>query len=151
MPLDLVSIDAQIARLQKLRELAKDPELVKLLVQFATPSDSDSTAGSTAGEAPYTLQPTEAPIHDETVKAKRTRGALTKAVREMVDLENDWFSGYDLTDRLRLAAFPFNAQNPNISVIDILRNMVKRGLLEVKPGVGSDPNLYRTKPSPDMN
>jgi hypothetical protein len=46
---------------------------------------------------------------------------------------------------LRQMDYPFTAVNPEISVLDILRKMAAKGLLEVQKGAGSAPNKYRPK------
>lgn len=39
----------------------------------------------------------------------------------------------------------FQATKPDISVIDILRKMASKGMLEVREGSGSAPNQYKPK------
>lgn len=136
MPLDIGAIDAQIAKLQKLKELGSDPEMVELFSQF-----------NKSVSEPEKVVPAAGPVDKvfpnmEILSAKRFVG-VGVAIRQCVDAQPDWFTGYDITDTMRSNGFPFLAQNPNITVLDVLRGLVKKGVLEVRDQGGNSPKLYR--------
>ena len=139
MTLDVAWIDSQITRLQKLREIATDPEMMKLVALAELEVPPPPKAVSTDGPAATLSRASEVP------PAKSQRGDLTKAVRDAAMRQTDWFSGYDLTKEMQQAGFPFASTRPSISVIDILRKLAAKDLLEVQEGAGNQPNKFRPK------
>src|SRR5947208_1040485 len=118
MTLDIAWIDSQIARLQRLREIATDPEMMKLM----------KLAEANGSSAAATIQSTIDKVKTQAAIAihKPQRGTLTKAVKDAALKETNWFTGYELTDKMQAQGFGFAAANPNISVIDVLRKMAAK-------------------------
>ncbi len=138
--LDLDAIEAQIARLQKLKEIASDPMMLRMIDDFRNdkpfPKPTENAVQSVSHP-----DSTEAPD----VLPMVPRGLLKKEVHDLALANAGWFSGYNLTDQLRQKGFPLVARNPTISVMDILRKMVRDGLLTMREGEGNTPNLFRVR------
>ena len=143
MALDVVWIDAQIARLQTLRTIATDPEMLKLM-RLAEANGVDCHVAALAAES--IVVPRAADEARSVPTQKPRKGTLTKAVAKAALAETDWFDGYALTEKLRGQGFVFTASNPSISVIDVLRTLWrKKKLLDMREGQGNSPNQYRPK------
>jgi len=144
MPLDVAAIEAEIAKLQKLREFAADPDFETLVARFAR-AEAKAPGEMSMAEPRTKDRPTE--IRAEQGPAPPpTRGTLKQTVTHAALSEGDWFSGYDLTRKLREQGYPFAAKKPQIGILEILRGMVRDGLMEVQDGAGpSDPKLYRPR------
>jgi len=109
------------------------------------PIDGMSDTRHKAPAAPEDTAKLDAPLDSLATSQKPKRGDLRRAVEDAALRQSDWFTGYELTDRMKAEGFQFSAQNPNISVNDILRKLVAMGTLELEPGMGSNPNKYRVK------
>jgi len=162
MSLDAQWIESQIKletdklkRLEQLRQIAADPEMVRLLREaFADehaseprqspPERSKPTTASQASEGTGAPLIVDSLVGATTDKVKR--GTLTQAVRRKAESLPTSFTGYELTDLMQRDGFVFAAKDPPISVIDVLRKLVRKGIIDkAHQGSGSQPDRYIRK------
>jgi len=164
MPLDAKWIETQIKleseklkRLERLRQIASDPEMVSLLREAFSAEEIDDSSEPAPAERQKAAQD-EAPketqaqlIVDSLVgstTSKVKRGTLTDSVRLKAESIPTAFTGYELTELMQREGYVFTAKDPPISVIDILRKLVRRGILnKAQKGSGSQPDYYIRKSS----
>ena len=129
MKIDLAKIDSQIKRLEDLRRLASDPELLSLL---------ETVVVNGNGPKPEPERPNSdaaRPWKEGTVVGSIAQAAL--------GMEKP-FSGYELAEKMVARGFLFNAKKPGLYVADVLRGaLVKKGVVKVnRSGYGNEPTLY---------
>ena len=129
MAIDIKKIDDKIKKLEMIRLLASDPEMVEILEGVVTPN----------GTGPRT-----APVESQETAAKPKRGEQTEAVREAVSgMMSARFTSADIVEAMERADFRFVAQSPTIAVNGVLRKLVKNGTLTVAvKGSGRAGNQY---------
>jgi hypothetical protein len=134
-------IDVKIRKLQQLRELASDPEMLSMLsslVEGRTNGTAMSSIGGYSAKARSKLKKT-------LDTATTPKGVLKAGVVNAIQKAPDTFSGYSLTDQMIKEGFPFTAANPATAVNDVLRVMLKKGhhIKIAKRGRGSSPTFFR--------
>ena len=128
MAIDVKKIDDKIKKLEMLKLLASDPEMVELLEGVVTPNET------TSGGAPEETQATA-------TKTKRgdQRKAVLKSISEMLGR----FSALDILEAMERGGFQFSAKSPIIAVNGVLRKLVKGGSLTVAvEGSGTKGHVY---------
>jgi hypothetical protein len=138
MKIDLVKIDAQIKRLEEVRRIASDPELLSLL----------ETVLVTNGSGAPILPLQAAPALSGNGRLERFQEDTTvRAVAEYCLRQEKPFSGYALAELMKANGFKFKEGGktaPGQLVTDICRNaLLKRGIVRVwKKGKANQPTLY---------
>ena len=110
MAIDIKKIDERIKKLEMLKILALDPEMVELLEGVVTPN------GTPMGGTPKEPQATA---------SKPKRGDQRKAVLKAVSEITGRFKAADIVKAMTEANFEFAAQSPTIAVNGVLRKLVK--------------------------
>ena len=137
MEIDLGKIEAQIRKLEEVRRIASDPELLAMLEQVmvngASPAPATPTIPVVTPE-----QPTDP------LSAFKT-DSLVWNVAKHVLRQNGAFSGYQIASAMQAEGFQFNGRaKPGATVADIIRTvLIKKGRVRVyRRGSGTDPTLY---------
>ena len=114
--IDIKKIDDRIKKLEMIKLLALDPEMVEILEGVVTPNGSKPEV--TAREP-----------QRNTMKPKRgeQRKAVLKAVSEMTGR----FTAADIVTAMTESGFKFAAQTPTIAVNGALKNLVENGNLTI--------------------
>jgi hypothetical protein len=140
--IDVAKLDSQIKKLEELRRIASDPELLALLetvmVNGSSPQGPPPQARSTIRTPPPRKKPT----------AKK--GEFQAAVRAAIMQFDKPFSGYVVARKMENDGYEFVSSRPGIAVIEALKALVKKGVVRVyKNGVGSEPTLFERIPNPN--
>ena len=138
MKIDLAKVDSQIRKLEELRRIASDPELLSLL-------ETVMVNGATRREPPSSNAKgnKKPPTKKETAK----KGEFQAAVREAIMRFDRPFSGYTVARRMEMDGYSFVSSRPGIAVIDALKALVKKGVVRVfKQGKGSEATLFERIP-----
>lgn len=131
MNIELRDIDEQIRKLQELRKLVADPDMIALLNQLISVKNGHSTGivlSSTVGK--------------ENTKKK---GRFIEKIEETC--RNFGTSSFTINDVIK--AFEqrgnvFGANNKSVATYSAMRRLQKRRVVEVvQQGVGSAPSTYR--------
>jgi hypothetical protein len=127
MPFDTQKLDAEIRRLQMIRELANDPESRALLERFITHN----------GHGTKTVR-AEKPIH----AADSHNGARPRKYGEMKKYALEVLSSTPQTvkqivDRMIARGFKPVAADPGPSVTEVLRNLEKKGQIKRSSDTGA--------------
>ncbi len=139
-PLSL--IDEKIRRLQDLRRIAEDPEMVDMMRLIS------NTNGYHPIEKAKSLKSTQG--SDLTTSAskfskKTDRVGLTKGVEQAVVKQVDVFTIHDVFRSLMENGIKIGAAKPLIGISGILQRLEKRGLIEcIEKGKAGRPSHYRT-------
>ena len=139
MKLDLAKIDAQIEKLQSLKKIAADPELLGLLETLMLNGN-----GVANGAAPIA-------VTDQTTAAISPRlrlkqGTVVRAVADNAAMQLENFTAYTLAEEMIREGYHFQGKTkPGVIVGDILRSvLIPKGIVRiVRKGKGSDPAVYR--------
>jgi hypothetical protein len=140
MKIDLAKIDAQIKRLEEVRRIAADPELLSLLETVVVPNGVNGT--------PETNKPSAdgRPNSRRDPAAIFQAGTKVHAVAACALAQEKPFSGYDLAQIMIEGGYQFSETKatPGLAVTDILRlTLVGKGIVKIhRPGKGSEPTLY---------
>lgn len=125
MPINIATIDAKIRKLQELKRLASDPEMLQILESLVAPS----------ANKPQAPQPNPRPGP----RRGEQRNAVFRAMREI----SGRFTATDIVGVLKTNGFVFAAKSPSIAVNSILRKLVAKGELVVAvQGSGRAGNQY---------
>jgi hypothetical protein len=150
MKIDLVKVNSQIQKLEELRRIASDPELLALL---ETVMVKGSNLNPPAAIRDFTAMPQTVPPSPERpstrpsdgANATAKKGELQRAVREAIramDIDKP-FSGYLIARRMQNDGYKFASSKPGIAVIDALKALVNKGVVKVfMRGGGSQPTLF---------
>ncbi|MEO8100825.1 MAG: hypothetical protein ABI811_24225 [Acidobacteriota bacterium] len=147
MKIDLAKVESQIRKLEELRRIASDPELLSLLETVMV------NGASSPIQSPPLIQP---PVkHVEATASirpfvfgnsrKGKKGVFQSAVRDAISrIEIDKpFTGYVVARRMLSEGYKFAASKPGIAVIDALKAMIKKGEVRVfRKGGGSEATLF---------
>jgi hypothetical protein len=111
MAIDLKKIDDQIRRLQEIKRLASDPEMLTLLEGLVTKNGDVATS--------ITPQAIRTPVGGKNVLLQATRRAIAALP------QNRFTSGY-LVDQMIKNGFQFAAGKPNVAMNGALKRLVAR-------------------------
>lgn len=130
MQLDLAKIDAQMKRLEELRRIASDKELLALLETVVV-----KNGHQVASETPMAKSP---------APPRWKEGTVIASIAQAASIMEGPFSGYQLAEKMKSQGFHFNSSKAGVYVSDVLRNTLeKRGAVRIfKKGHGSDPTFY---------
>ena len=129
MAIDIKKIDDRIQKLEMIKLLASDPEMVEILEGVVPPN----------GTEPQRDPPEES--QDTTTPPRR--GEQTQAVLRAVAQMSGQFTTADIVGVMELAGHVFAAQNPTIAVNGVLRKLVERNQLIIAvQGSGRAANRY---------
>jgi len=140
MKIDLAKVESQIKKLEELRRIASDPELLSLL-------ETVMVNGSTS------LRQSNPPKNTgdgSLPKITNKKGQFQAAVKDAIMRFDKPFSGYMVARKMQVDGYEFASSRPGIAVIDALKALVKKGFVRVyKPGGGSEATLFvRVQPPP---
>jgi hypothetical protein len=140
--LNVSKIDERIRKLQELRRLASDPEMLHLLRELV---DDSANRNESAAEAPAPSAAVAPVAITREPRMRRPRkGALIKTASRVVDTLAGEYDFHAVMDRMREVGFQF-AGKPEVAVNGVLRKLLKRKrIVLVEEGVGRTPNKYRT-------
>ncbi len=120
-------IDEKIAKLQALKSLASDPEMMAELRSLV--EDSGSGMQSTAANPP-----------------KMARGELKTAIQNQINRFTGWsyFDAATVVEEMVKTGFTFNDARPKVAVTKTLLRFATEGLLEIaERGSGTRPTRFR--------
>ena len=131
MGIDTEKIDRKIALLQKLKELASDPEARNLLLEFVTNSGSNGHVSPSKTRKP---------------DASYGRGDLTEAVEKACLTFTGRFTSRLIRQKLKEIGFVFAAKDPDVALYSVLRRLEDKELIErVAVGKPGKPSEYIVK------
>jgi len=116
--LDTSILEARIRKLQQLRELVDDPEMVEMFFKMV------SKNGRTPSEPAKTLAKT-----NTSTRAETPRGELFLASRRIAEGITGKFSGRDLLTQLTGNGYALAAKKPDVAIAGVLKRLVKHGFL----------------------
>lgn len=158
MKIDLAKVESQIKKLEELRRIASDPELLSLL---ETVMVNGSTPPAALPQPILPLVSTPAadsallpPMRSALIAPSSARkGQLQAAVRDAVLRTDRPFTGYVLARKMENEGYKFASNRPGIAVIDALRALVKKGVVRVyRKGSGSEATIFeRVTGGPDKH
>lgn len=132
MAITTAKIDEQIRKLQELKKLVADPEMLPLLESLLVQNGN--------GNAPAK--------HSHTYSRKRVgrqlkRGNLVETVEKTIADMSGRLTAPMVARTMAHNGFKFASQKPKVAVNGVLRNLVKNGMLKiVVEGSGRAPNQY---------
>jgi hypothetical protein len=131
MRIDLEKVESQIRKLEELKRIASDPEMLSLLEGLIVQN-------GTSGNTRMPLFAPSAPIRESGQK-----GAVLDAVRQAALKQERAFSGYALARVMISEGYKFTAEKPGLAVTEALRRLIKKGVVTIyRSGRGSEPTLY---------
>ena len=126
--IDINKIDAQIRRLQELKRIASDPEMLMLLEGLVTKN------GNVAPDSPNRM--TRKPIGGKDALLQATRQAISA-------LPYKRFSASYLVEQMHKDGFQFTASNPTVAMNGVLRRLdLKKEIVMVRPASGRTAKEY---------
>jgi hypothetical protein len=129
MKIDLSKLDSQIRKLEELRRIASDPEMLALLDTVIVKNGVSPVASSVPAAEPETV--------------RKRKGEFQSAVRNVIEQYDKPFSGYSIARKMELDGYKFASSRPGIAVIEALKALIKKGIVRVfREGAGSEPTLY---------
>lgn len=143
MKIDVTKIDAQMKKLEQLRRLAADPEMLALLETVMVNGNAPDTRGPDSEMLAELTQP--GPDRASPLGTLK-EGTMVYAVANAALRHEEPFSGYSLADSMIANGYQFRAgkTKPGLVVADIIRGvLVPKKILRVyRKGKGSDPTTY---------
>jgi len=141
MKIDLAKIDAQIKRLEEVRRIASDPDLLSLLETVVVTNGVNGTSLHRPSENPPVGQQQRTdPL------SKLQKGTKVHAIAECALKQEKPFSGYDITKIMTEEGYQFpNGKTPTgVAVSDVLRlALLKKGIVRIhRAGKGKGPTLF---------
>jgi hypothetical protein len=115
MPFNIEKLDAEIRRLQMIRELANDPEAREALERFVTPNGHTEKPAESA----LALEPPKL----EAQPPKRTYGLMAKHALELLNSTPQ--SAQDIAAQMMAQGFEFTA-DPKTAISDVLRGLEQK-------------------------
>lgn len=158
MRIDLGKVEAQIRKLEDLKRIASDPEMLALLETVLVNGTSNSAIPTISiqralSESPKGSKDKEA-FRVDTVAPPHKKGSVLAAVRSAAISKTEPFDGYELTREMQSEGFQFVSKTPAFTVIDALRSLVRKGEIEIhRVGKAGQPSKFvcPTKSGPTMN
>lgn len=129
-------IDARIRKLQHLRELAEDPEVMSLLRDHLVGAHGN-------GHKPTDVRPSLIPSGDASDVRPR-RGDQLRMVEETLAEATEPLDTDQIVARMQSKGFVFAAAIPKVAVNECLRQLEKRGRAEMAGKKGLS-NLWRAR------
>ena len=130
MRIDTAKIDEKIKRLQDLKRIASDPEMVRLLLETVSDNSVET-------------QPNRSSPRTSRKRGGTKKGELAQAVKKAVASINHAFTADTVVSWMQTHDYIFTAKDPKIAVNGVLRKMAKKQQLKiVKAGSGRVPNEY---------
>jgi hypothetical protein len=135
--LDTSSIEARIKKLQQLRELAEDPEMVEIFL--------DLVGASKVRKSPEPAK-TQAKNDAESKVAVTPRGELKEVVLKVLPSLPQPFNIRTVVDVVKGTGYWFQANDPFIAVGSVLKRLAKKGKVKRVPQEGDSRAVaYTTK------
>lgn len=125
MPIDLVALDEKIRKLQLIRQLASDPDVLSLL--------NDIVSANGYGAGVVIQKPRQKPL----VERKGVRYDVLKYVVDpsVVPMEG-WKTARQITEKMEEEKYKFKSHDHMSTVRESLRELEKEGLVK---RMGTDP------------
>ena len=127
--IDVSPLDTRIKKMQQMRDLLADPEMVDLFLQMV------STNGHKAPEAAKTLAKS-----GTGKRAQTQRGALEAAATKVLPSLPATFNSRDLIKALKNSGYTFAAKSEGIAISGVLKRLVKKSVLKRMDEDGSRRN-----------
>jgi hypothetical protein len=123
---DISPLDARMRKLEWMRELVTDPEMVQLFLQMV----------SSNGRKPS--EPVKTQAKSSVGKRVRTeRGELMDTAKKVADGFPGKFSARDLLTQIKTWGYAFSAKREDVAIAAVISRMVKRGILKRSGSRGS--------------
>jgi hypothetical protein len=118
--LDTTPLEARIRKLQLLRELVEDPEMVQLFLEMVSSSN---------GHKPLEPAKTQAK-NASTTKAATPRGELKATVVKIIPTLQQPFNIRTVVEAIASTGYTFQANDPFIAVGSVLKRLAENGKLK---------------------
>jgi hypothetical protein len=134
-------IDQRITKLNQVRELLADPEMLALIKEVVTEDGAEPTASNLPPiQLPVPQTPAEPPE-----PAWNFRGWMTQTAYQCVLKMNQPFTGRELIEKMREAGYTFFG-HPEVSIHTPLKKLIKENVLEiVEQGAGRHATVYQRR------
>lgn len=131
MAIDLKALDRKIAKLQRLKELASDPEMLELLKDL-TGSNGGGERAATIATSKAEKTPTEnAELQLTGDLASTRRGSLKRNVwRFIPESEATPLTARTIADSMSGAGYEFRAKDPKLAVLEVVKGYHAAGMVE---------------------
>jgi hypothetical protein len=118
MRLDTSRLDARIRKLQTLKELLSDPEMVTACMEMIS------------GNGRTPLEPAKTQAKNTPGKRAETkRGELMEVAKKIADEIPGKFRSRDLLNKIKGNGYQFSAKKDDVAVAAVLKRLVKHGFL----------------------
>ncbi len=139
----LTGIEARIKRLEMIRELARDPEALKLMTELVIEAQQQPPQ-PLLRQRPLPIPHDENGNGNGNAPDRPRRGEQQKAVEQalgaaLVPVSTDW-----IVQKMKEDGFVFAASQPNVAVNECLRQAEKKGRAEIA-GRNGVANLWKKK------
>jgi hypothetical protein len=113
-------LDTRIRKLEQLRELVADPEMVALFLEMVTVSNGHKAQ-----------EPAKTAAKNNATKRQRTgRGEILTAAMKVIPALPASFSSKDLTKAMKASGYVFTAKSETIAISGVLKRLVKKNVLK---------------------
>jgi len=117
--IDVHKVERRIRKLQQLVQLAKDPELVELLLEMVSPESHKAPAPAK-----------KAAESTGNGNGKTQRGELEKVARRAIHALPTTFNSGDLIRAVKASGYVFTAKDEGIAISGVLKRLVKKKVLK---------------------
>lgn len=139
-------IDQRITKLQRVRELLADPEMLALIREILI-EDGAEPGPVAPAPSPIPVQPPvpQSPAPPQEPADVNFRGLMTQSAYKCVLNMNQPFTGRELIEKMREAGYTF-FDHPEVSIHTPLKKLIKENVLEiVEEGVGRHATVYQRR------
>jgi hypothetical protein len=113
-------LDTRIRKLEQLRELVADPEMVALFLEMV---------GISNGHKPQEPAKTAAKTNI-TRRQKTNRGEILEAAKKVLPALPANFTSRELTKAMKASGYAFTAKSETIAISGVLQRLSKKGLVK---------------------
>jgi hypothetical protein len=124
-PLDTSPLDARIRKLEQLRELVADPEMVALFLEMVANGN-----GHKAQEPAKTAARSDAAKKGAAKRQKTGRGEIETAAMKVIPALPAGFNSRDLVKAMKASGYAFTAKSEGIAISGVLKRLVKKEVLK---------------------